>query len=140
MNWGLKIVLGLGTFIIFILSAGIYMVTQNTDTLEDDDYYERSLSYDEVYQRKQNLLDDHARPTVRVQNDTLYITFSQPNNQGDFIFKRPSDKLLDRSLPFVTKSPCYRLPVANFTKGSWRLEISWVQDGTAYTSDHNLYF
>jgi|SRR5690606_338620 hypothetical protein len=140
MNWGLKIVLGLGIFIIFIVSAGIYMVTKNTDTLEDEDYYERSLSYDEVYQRKQNLLDDHARPTVSVKNDTLYITFSRPHNRGELIFKRPSDNMLDVALPFVTESQYYRLPVGSFTRGSWRLEISWQQDGTPYTSDHNLYF
>ncbi len=140
MNWGLKIVLGLGAFIIFIVSAGIYMVTKNTDTLEDEDYYERSLSYDEVYRRKQNLLDNNARPTVSVKNDTLYITFSQPHNRGELIFKRPSDNTLDMALPFVTESQHYRLPVGSFTRGSWRLEISWQQDGTPYTSDHNLYF
>ncbi|MBD1423105.1 FixH family protein [Sphingobacterium chuzhouense] len=139
MNWGLKIVLGLGAFIIFIVSAGIYMVTKNTDTLEDEDYYEKSLSYDEVYQRKQNLLDDHARPTVNVRNDTLYITFSKPHNRGDLIFKRPSDSMLDITLPFVTEGQDYRLPVSSFTKGSWRLEISWEQGETLYTSDHNLY-
>ncbi|MBD1426366.1 FixH family protein [Sphingobacterium arenae] len=140
MNWGLKIVLVLGAFMLFILSAGIYMVTQSTDTLEDEDYYERSLFYDEVYQRKQNVLDDHARPTVRVKNDTLYITFSQPNNRGDLIFKRPSDNTLDMALPFVTESQHYRLSVGSFTRGSWRLEISWQQDRTPYISDHNLYF
>lgn len=140
MNWGLKIILGLGTFIVFIVSAGIYMVTKNTDTLEDEDYYERSLSYDEVYQRKQNLLNDNARPTVSVKNDTLYITFSEPYNRGNLIFKRPSDSMLDISLPFVTESQHYRIPVGSFTKGSWRLEISWQQGGTPYTSDHNLYF
>ncbi|PRD46547.1 FixH family protein [Sphingobacterium haloxyli] len=140
MNWGLKIVFVLGTFIIFILGVGIYMVTENTDTLEDEDYYERSLFYDEVYQRKQNLLADKARPTVRVENDTLHLTFSKSPSRGVLIFKRPSDSRLDTSLPFVSKNPYYRLPVDSFIKGSWRLEISWEQDGTPYTSDHNLYF
>ncbi|PRD55738.1 FixH family protein [Sphingobacterium gobiense] len=140
MNWGLKIILGLGTFIIFIVSAGIYMVTKNKDTLEDEDYYEKSLSYDEVYQRKQNLLDDNARPTVNIKNDTLYIAFKQARNRGELFFKRPSDNMLDIVIPFVTESQHYRLPVGSFTRGSWRLEISWQQDGTPYTSDHNLYF
>lgn len=140
MNWGLKIVLGLAAFMIFIVGAGIYMVTKNTDTLEDEDYYEKSLSYDDVYQRKQNLLNDHARPMVNVKNDTLYIAFDQPHNRGDLFFKRPSDNTLDITLPFVADSRFYKLPVASFTKGSWRLEISWQQAGKAYSSDHNLYF
>lgn len=140
MNWGLKIIFGLGAFIIFIVSAGIYMVTQNMDTLEDEDYYEKSLSYDDVYQRKKNLLSNDAHPTVLVKNDSLYISFRQPRNRGDLIFKRPSDNTQDMTLPFVTGSQHYRLPVGSFIKGSWRLEISWEQGGTPYTSDHNLYF
>jgi|SRR5690606_1440429 len=140
MNWGLKIVLGLGAFIIFIVSAGIYMVTQNTDTLEDEDYYEKSLSYDEVYKRKQNLLNDGFRPTIGVRNDTLYITFVESQNRGDLIFKRPSDSMLDMTLPFATESQHYRLPIGSFAKGSWRLEVSWKQGETLYISDHNLYF
>ena len=46
MNWGLKIVIGLATFIVFIVSMGIYMVSKDTDSLVDNDYYEKSLSYD----------------------------------------------------------------------------------------------
>lgn len=140
MNWGLKIVLGLGAFMIFIVSVGIYMVRKNTDTLEDEDYYEKSLSYDEVYQRKQNLLDDGARPAVSVKNDTLYVSFRKPYNEGKLVFKRPSDKSLDTTLPFVAQNQQYSLPAASFAKGSWRLEISWQQGGRVYTSDHNLYF
>lgn len=140
MNWGIKIILSLGAFMIFIVSAGIYMVSKNTDTLEDDDYYEKSLSYDEVYQRKQNLLDHGARPSVSVKNDTLYISFSQPHNQGELVFKRASDSRLDVTLPFVTENRNYALPAASFAKGSWRLEILWEQGDTLYTSDHNLYF
>lgn len=140
MNWGLKIILGLGTFIVFICGAGIYMVSKNTDSLEDEDYYERSLAYDEVYQRKQNLLKDEARPMVAVKNDTLYISFRQLGNQGELVFKRPSDSRLDVTLPFATKSTHYSLPVASFAKGSWRLEILWRQSDTPYISDHNLYF
>ena len=140
MNWGLKIVLGLACFIVFIVSAGIYMVTKNTDTLEDEDYYEKSLSYDEVYQHKQNLLNDKALPTVRVERDTLYITFSQVNNRGELNFKRPSNNTLDRTLPFATQGTDYQLPVSTFTRGSWRLEISWQHDDVSYISDHSLYF
>lgn len=140
MNWGLKIILGLGAFIVFITGAGIYMVSKNEDTLEVEDYYEKSLSYDEVYQSKQNVLDDSARPAVRAKNDTLYIFFSKPHNEGELMFKRPSDKSLDITLPFVTKNQYYSLPATSFAKGSWRLEISWKQRGKAYISDHNLYF
>lgn len=139
MNWGLKIVFGLGAFMLFIVGAGVYMVSKDTDTLVAEDYYEKSITYNEVYRQKQNVLDHQVRPAVLVRNDTLYITFVKPENRGNLIFNRPSDNKLDLSLPFLTNSRYYQLPIGSFVKGSWRLEISWQQNGTQYSFDHNLY-
>jgi len=140
MNWGWKIVFGLGAFVLFIAGAGIYMVSKNTDTLEDTDYYEKGLDYDQVYREKQNLEDDAARPQVSVRGDTLHIRFHNAENRGELAFKRPSDGSLDITLPFATRSPDYQLPVATFKKGSWSLEIRWQGNGTAYISNHRLFF
>jgi len=139
MNWGLKIVLGLGAFMLFIIGAGIYMVTKNTDTLEDIDYYKKSLDYDHVYQGKQNLEDDDAKPDIQVQGDTLYIAFKHAGNKGDLIFKRPSDGSLDLTLPFLTHATDYQLPVSTFKKGNWKLEINWQHGSTLYISTHSLF-
>lgn len=48
VNWGTKIVIALGLFVALITSFGIYMVTQDTDTLVHEDYYERGLNYDRL--------------------------------------------------------------------------------------------
>ena len=100
MNWGMKIVVGLAAFMIFIVSVGVYMVSRDTDTLLDDDYYEKGLTYDDVYQRKQNLVDDGAKPALKVDRDTLFITFVQYDNKGEIFFRRPSDGSLDQKIPF----------------------------------------
>ncbi|WP_437918281.1 FixH family protein [Sphingobacterium sp. LRF_L2] len=139
MNWGLKIIIGLGTFMLFIVSAGIYMVTKNTDTLEEADYYEKSLSYDDVYQQKENLLKDKATPAILIREDTLWIDFRKSNNQGQLIFKRPSDSSQDLTVAFETVGSIYKLPVSRFAKGNWQLEIAWKRSGRAYISDHNLF-
>lgn len=141
MNWGLKIVIGLGIFMLFILSAGIYMVSKDTDSLEDENYYEKSLHYDEVYQRKQHVSDNHVRPKVKLSGDTLTITFVQPHNQGELNLRRPSDQRKDVVLPFVTEGEgrIYQLPIAGFLKGKWQLEINWTQGEVAYTSLHPLF-
>jgi len=140
MDWGTKIAAGLGTFVLLIVGTGIYMVTQNTDTLEEADYYEKSLDYDQVYREKQNLEDDRARPQVSVRGDTLHITFRDAENRGELRFKRPSDGSLDLTLPFATRSTDYQLPAATFKKGNWKLEIRWQGNGRPYISEHNLFF
>lgn len=139
MNWGIKIVVGLATFMLFIVAAGVYMVSQDSDSLIEDDYYEKGLSYDDVYQRKQNLVDDVAKPDVKVDKDTLFVSFASVNNRGEFIFKRPSDGNLDKKIPFSTTTGLFVLPISSFSRGNWSLEISWESNGRTYIDTRALY-
>ncbi|MEC3881318.1 FixH family protein [Parapedobacter sp. 10938] len=49
MSWGIKIVIALASFMVLIVSFGIYMVSTDTDTLVAEDYYERGLNYDRLH-------------------------------------------------------------------------------------------
>lgn len=139
MNWGLKIVLGLGAFMLFIIGASIYMVSKDSDTLIEDDYYEKSLNYDEVYDRKQNLENDKAKPVVVIKNDTLSIVFTTTNVKGTLNLKRPSDGSLDKSIPLFSNTDTFKLPLSSLTKGSWLLEISWESKGSKYIDIESIF-
>ena len=139
MNWGYRIVFSLAAFMLFIIGSTIYMVSKNKDTLEEDDYYEQSLHYDETYNKKESLLHDHAKPQVRVDQDTLYIQFTTKNNSGKLNFKRPDEGNLDISIPFSTATEKFNLPISTFKKGNWNLEIDWKNGANSYLSDHSVY-
>lgn len=139
MNWGTKIVVGLGTFILLIVTAGIYMVSSDTDTLIDNNYYENSLSYDNMYDRKKNLSDDRAKPTLLLQGDTLSIKFTKNSNKGFVIFRRLADASLDRTVPFNSNGNFIQLPVSLLKKGSYTVEINWESIGKAYYVDEPIY-
>lgn len=139
MNWGTKIVVGLGSFILFIICAGVYMVTKNSDSLVDENYYENSLEYDKIYTSQQNLIDDAAKPKVTIGKDTLVIEFVTDNNKGNLTFKRPSDGDLDKIIPFSTRNSIFKLPISSFKKGNWSLEISWRQNEKTYLHHQPLY-
>lgn len=139
MNWGKYIIIGLASFMLFIVSAGLYMVTQDSDSLIDENYYENSLTYNDVYNSKQNLLRDEATPTLSLRNDTLIVGFVGTDNKGSFIFKRPSDGTLDKSIPFATKEGEFRLPISTFAKGNWNVEITWKQRGVSYIHNQALF-
>ncbi|WP_164112862.1 MULTISPECIES: FixH family protein [Sphingobacterium] len=139
MNWGMKIVVGLGTFMLLIVSAGVYMVSKDTDTLVDDDYYERGLAYDDIYTRKQNTLDDGARPRLQLEGDTLSIFFIGNINKGELSFKRPSDGKLDLKIPFYTVSNVFKLPLSTFLKGNWILELNWESKERSYMDSQTLF-
>lgn len=139
MNWGIKIVVGLGTFMLLIAGAGIYMVSKDTDTLVDDDYYEKSLVYDDVYKRKQNTLEDGAKPRLQLDGDTLVVIFMKALNKGELSFKRPSDGRLDLKVPFYTASDVFKLPMSTFLKGNWTLELTWENKDRSYMDSQSLF-
>jgi len=139
MNWGYKIVFGLGAFMLFIIGAGIYMVSHDSDTLVESDYYEKGLNYDETFHKKENLLNDHAKPKIQLLKDTLLIQFSADVNKGNLNFKRLDDKAQDQQLPFYTNTNKFKLPLSSFKKGNWNLEIDWVHSDKSYISDHAVF-
>lgn len=139
MNWGHGIVIGLAAFMLFIVGAVIYMTNKNTDTLDDRDYYERGLNYDEVYSLRENLQQDDAKPTLQVSLDTLTIQFVKAGNRGEMMWKRPSDGSLDKNIPFQTDTDTFKLLLNSFSRGSWKLELRWNSGGTDYISEHNVF-
>lgn len=139
MNWGMKIVLGLGAFMLFVIVAAIYMVSKDSDSLLYDDYYEKSLSYDQVYDKKQNMESDHAKPVLKLRGDTLLVTFTTLGNRGDLIFKRPSNGSLDQKVSFDTQSDVYKLPITKFAKGNWQIELSWQTSDKSYIDNQSLF-
>lgn len=139
MNWGVRIILGLGTFMLFIICATIYMVSSDTDTLVEDDYYEKSLRYDAVYDRKQNLLDDKAQPAIQIVNDTLLIRFKTERIAGSIDFKRPSDGSLDKTIPLYTSTNIFKLPLSTLKRGNWSLEINWESNNRKYMDTQSIF-
>ncbi|HIY77139.1 MAG TPA: FixH family protein [Candidatus Sphingobacterium stercorigallinarum] len=139
MSWGYKIIIGLGAFMLFILSAGVYMVTQDSDELIESDYYEKSLHYDEIYMKHQQMLTDKASPVVALINDTLLIDFKHKKNEGVLRFMRADNKELDRSVPFATSNYHFSLPIGTFKDGKWNLIIDWKSEKTSYQLEEILY-
>ncbi len=140
MNWGYKIFLSLAVFMIAIVAAGVYMVSNDSDTLEEEDYYEQGLNYDSAYEKKKNVLDFNEEPSISVRNDTLYIVFKAENNKGKLTFRKPSDKNQDKELPFQSVSRLYQLPVSAFEKGLWNLYIDWKTDGKQFLVEKDIHF
>lgn len=139
MNWGGSIVVGMGAFMAFIVGSVFYMVRQDTDTLEEENYYDKGMQYSEVYKLKENLQRDRATPTLRLQGDSLCIYFSTSSNKGTAHWKRRSDAKLDKEQAFQTSADSVMLPLASYARGHWEVELTWNGAGTAYQSVHHLF-
>lgn len=140
MNWGTKIFLSLAVFMFCIVAAGFYMIAHDSDSLEEDDYYEQGLNYDQAYEKKQNVLTMKEMPTVEIRKDTLYIHFVSKINKGKLLFRKPSDNKLDRELPFQTTDKLLTLPISTFDKGMWNLYIDWKSAGKDFLFEEHILF
>ena len=138
MNWGTKLVLGMATFMVFIMVLGILMVTGKKDELVDNDYYEKGINYNREYQLKKQMNYDHASPAVVVNQDMILLTF-RLKAKGTARLMRTADKKLDQSVPFESNiNQQVMIPVATLRKGSWRLIIDWKSNARSYLYEQEI--
>jgi hypothetical protein len=138
MNWGTKIILGLASFMIFIIALVVMMFSSKKDALVDSDYYEKGINYNQTYTSKEQTKNDHARPEVVINQDMLLLTFKE-QAAGTVKLMRTADKNLDQSIPFKTNlNHQVILPSANLRKGSWRLIIDWNSAAKNYLYEQEI--
>ncbi|MFB5944556.1 FixH family protein [Albibacterium profundi] len=125
MNWGVKIFITLLLFVIIAVSTGIYMVSNDHDSLIEEDYYEKGLEYDSTYNHKTNVKELNLEPQLVVDSGYMVIQFQETGSNGLLALRRESDSSQDLELPFSTKSNVFRLPIADLSDGRWNIRIDW---------------
>ncbi|WP_432708640.1 FixH family protein [Pedobacter sp.] len=132
MNWGLKIALGLGVFMTFIMVLAYLMMTSKNDDLVDADYYEKGISYNVEYQKKTQVLRDQAAPKVMIHDQQLNLLFNQQAT-GNVKLIRTADKTMDKSMTLKTDSlNQFNIPISGIATGLWKLRIDWTSEGVDY--------
>ena len=139
MNWGVKILLTLITIVVVTVSVGIYMVSQDTDSLVEEGYYEKGLDYESIIEHQRNVETYNAQPEITVKDNYLEFLFKEENNKGEIILQRPSDQHLDQVIPFSTSDSKYTLSLKDFQKGSWEIQLSWEQNDIPFFFQKRIY-
>lgn len=138
MNWGVKVLIGMGTFMSFITVLVVIMFNSKTDALVDNDYYEKGINYNKVYNLKEQVNIDHARPEIALSHQTIGLIFTE-QAKGNIKLMRTSDKRLDRAMPFETdQNRQVIIPAVNLPKGSWRLIIEWESLSKKYLYEQEI--
>jgi len=138
MNWGVKVLIGMGTFMSFITVLVVIMFNSKTDALVDNDYYEKGINYNKVYNLKEQVNIDHARPEIALSHQTIGLIFKK-QAKGNIKLMRTSDKRLDRAMPFETdQNRQVIIPAVNLPKGSWRLIIEWESLSKKYLYEQEI--
>lgn len=139
MNWGVKIVIFLAAFMIFIIGSVIYMISTDTDGLEENDYYEQALNYDDTYDRKQNTRNDKAEPTLKIEEGELKIDFTTSIKKGNLVLRRLSDRSKDQNIDFSTDEKTYYVDVSKLDSGMWMCILTWENKGKEYLFEEDIF-
>ncbi|WP_448634517.1 FixH family protein [Pedobacter panaciterrae] len=75
MNWGTKLIIGMLSFMAFIVILAVLMMRSENDALVDNDYYEKGLRYNDQYRQKEQVIKDNASPDIEFSGDNLIIRF-----------------------------------------------------------------
>lgn len=134
-NWGRYLLLGMASFMLFIIVLVVMMFKQPADDF-DPRYYEHGLNYDTEYSKERNVLIDRVEPVVKTTASACTINF-KGEVAGKIIFARPSDKKMDRE--FVVNNRNHFVTPADIAPGKWQLTLTWRQNGKEYLHKKDIY-
>ena len=142
-KWPLGIFLMYMTFVTATLVFVVFTFTQRTDLVVEN-YYEKTLTYQDHIDRAQNALN--LKVPFRVERRESYVDLIFPPDlvelgiSGEVVFYRPSDSLLDKTFPLDTDREGHQMiPLAELQPGMWKVQVTWNSGGTEYFSESNLF-
>lgn len=138
MNWGTKLAVAMGLFMIFILTLGFRMIFSNSDTLIEKDYYEQGLNYNQRYDAKRLAVTDSVIPRIEADNNGLSIRFTLPAS-CKLNFKRLSDSKMDRTIERQTdEEGLVHIAEGELRSGPWMLSLKYSINEKNYLYEREI--
>lgn len=141
MNWGHKIVISLGVFMMLTLVMVYIAVKQKDITLVSQNYYEDELAYQQIIDKLENVRDwEHQISLVILPNDRL-VEISYPENvalKGNIRFFRPSDENQDFKLNMQPELGTQTVALKGRSKGLWKVMMEWESEGQQFYKEERL--
>jgi hypothetical protein len=134
MNWGKKIVMTMAIFMLFILGLGVYMLSkQGNDTLVENNYYEKGLTYNEEYDAQENTFSEHVEPTITINPNQLILQLKDSASYS-LLLMRPSNAKADKQLIGKTIGANHLILLERKVtdKGIWLLDLKWKSNNKNY--------
>jgi len=141
MSWGYKIIIAYAVFIIGMLSM-VYVASQQTNEMQDENYYAQELKYQEVIDGKNNLNAFSNKVSIIISEANLLLkipteTIANIEN-GTIYFLKPSDQTKDLRLALkVNEKGEQRIPLSALAYGLYTVKISWNSNGKVYFYEQN---
>jgi nitrogen fixation protein FixH len=136
MNWGNKVVLAFGVFMAIIITMVVVSMRQSI-FLVAPDYYDQEIKYQSQIDKMQATSDSNASITIANNLDKIELEFSVIPENGEILFFRPSDATLDFTVA-VLNEKVQSISKSKFSKGFWKMKISWKADGKEFYTEKTV--
>jgi len=144
INWGK----GIFIFYVFFVGALIFQVYKSTTYdhyLVADNYYEKDITYQSLFDKKQNSLNLDNPLEIEYNSTDKQVILHFPNQMksvnGDILFYRADDKKKD--LKFVINTDDNNemtIPTSSLQDGYWNVQIDWTAMNTSFFDEKEIRF
>lgn len=130
MNWGKGITLAMVLFIGFIITLTVIKLGKvNASTLEDTNYYEREVNYEQEIQAQKKAIE-LGRFIVEQKEDVLVFSLDKPAEATaiKIVFSRPNNAKQDKKFEFSTSKEAV-VSKKKLVSGKYKIEITYLING-----------
>ena len=143
MNWGHKILIVIIVFLVAMLGM-VFYASMQTNEMVDENYYQKEMTYQNVINAKQNLLnvssDNVVSQTMMEVVITLPIGTFEKLEKGHIELMRNDAATKDVHQDIQAHgNNRYVIPKSDLTKGMYKARVSWASDGVEYYKEESVF-
>ncbi|MEZ4779077.1 MAG: FixH family protein [Flavobacteriaceae bacterium] len=146
INWGTGIVIGIITFMGFIMVMVVTMMTNKEydHDLVTENYYAKDLAYQTEINAEENTKTLSKPISIEKSEEGIWIFFPEEvqigYSEGLIQLYRPSNERLDFQIPLKIENSKMLIPSNKLIGGRWKLTIDWQMKGEKYLFKKELVY
>jgi hypothetical protein len=138
MNWGTRIAIGYGAFVVFILSLVVMAFQQDFDLVADN-YYEQEIAYQGRIDQMTNAKNDGQKVDIIKSEANVQLAFSNAANDVKVHIFRPSDDTKDIVMEEASVDSYITVPTDQFIPGKYLVKVEWKVNEQTYYQEQTLF-
>lgn len=142
MNWGHKITIVIVAFIIIMLSM-VYVAMRQTNEMEDANYYDKELKYQNKIDAANNLSASGTDSILSQNSKAVMIQIPKKLiadfKNGTLEFLKSDDQKKDLNLSFKPDTAgIFSIEKSKFVQGFYKARISWDNGAEHYYKEETI--
>lgn len=142
INWGHKIILIYGAFVVGMLFM-VYQSSNQKFDLVEKDYYAAELKYQEVIDASQRAKALGGTLIIKHEKDSIKLilpkVFNGVHVKGKAHLYYAADKLQDKSFDFETLNAFASFKIEQQKRGNYTIKLDLVQSGVMYYYEQKIF-